>query len=226
MITLLTATGARPEAWAICERLMAAQDYAGTVRWVIVDDGPEPQPVTFQRDGWCVVVIRPRPYWQPGQNTQARNLLAGLAAIGEGERVVVIEDDDHYAPDWLSHAAAMLEQAELVGEVRARYYNVAMRRGREMGNSRHASLCCTAMRGAALETFRQACRRSPKFIDLELWRRHPSRHLFEGHRVTGIKGLPGRGGIGVGHRQTFQGTPDPDGTLLRDWIGEDARLYA
>ena len=29
MLTLLTATGARPEAWAICERLMLRQDYAG-----------------------------------------------------------------------------------------------------------------------------------------------------------------------------------------------------
>src|SRR5690606_8566975 len=78
LFTLLSATGARPEAWAICERLMARQDYAGPVRWVIVDDGPEPQPVTFQRDGWVLEVVRPEPYWQPGQNTQARNLAAGL----------------------------------------------------------------------------------------------------------------------------------------------------
>lgn len=226
MLTLLTATGARPQAWAICERLMARQDYPGTVRWVIVDDGPESQPVTFQREGWTLVLIRPRPYWQPGQNTQARNLLAGLAAIGAGERVVCIEDDDHYAPDWLSHVAVQLDKAELVGEVRARYYNVAARLGRQLSNTGHASLCCTAMRGAALETFRQACRRSPKFIDLELWRRHPSRHLFDGHRVTGIKGLPGRGGIGMGHRRDFAGTSDASGSLLREWVGEDARLYA
>ena len=51
MLTLLTATGARPEAWAICEQLMARQTYAGPVRWVIVDDGPVAQPVAFQRAG-------------------------------------------------------------------------------------------------------------------------------------------------------------------------------
>ena len=51
MLTLLTATGARPEAWAICERLMARQTYAGPVRWIIVDAGPEAQPVTLQRAG-------------------------------------------------------------------------------------------------------------------------------------------------------------------------------
>lgn len=74
MLTLLTATGARPQAWAICERLMMAQDYSGPVRWVIVDDGKEAQPVTFERDGWTLEVIRPAPYWRQGQNTQARNL--------------------------------------------------------------------------------------------------------------------------------------------------------
>lgn len=51
-----------------------AQDYKGPVRWVIVDDGKEAQPVTFQRDDWTLEVIRPTPFWRQGQNTQARNL--------------------------------------------------------------------------------------------------------------------------------------------------------
>lgn len=225
MLTLLTATGARPVAWAACERLMAQQDYAGPVRWLVVDDGPEPQPVTFQRAGWQLVVIRPSPLWRFGQNTQARNLLKGLAGVGPADRLVIIEDDDWYAPDWLTHVAAMLDRAELVGECRARYYNVALRRGRQLQNSQHASLCATAMRGRALEHFRRACTARPKFIDLELWRHCPSRHLFGGHRVVGIKGLPGRGGIGMGHRDDFNGVDDPTGALLREWVGADAELY-
>lgn len=69
MLTLVTATGARPEAWALCERWMLRQTFAGPVRWVIVDDGPEPQPITFRRAGWELVLIRPAPFWRPGQNT-------------------------------------------------------------------------------------------------------------------------------------------------------------
>lgn len=225
MIQLLTATGCRPEAFALCERWMAAQDYAGPVTWIIVDDGPEPTPITRARDGWVQVVIRPAPFWKPGQNTQARNLLKGLDACDPALPVVICEDDDHYAPDWLSTAARELAKAELVGEFRARYYNIALRRGRQLSNTQHASLCSTAMRGDALKTFRQACERAPKFIDLELWRRHRSRHLFGGNRVVGIKGLPGRGGIGMGHRDDFRGEYDPDGALLRQWVGEDARHY-
>lgn len=225
MLTLLTATGARPAAWALCERWMARQDYAGPVRWIIVDDGPEPQPVTFRRDGWQLVLVRPSPHWAPGQNTQARNLLKGLAAVGPEERLVIIEDDDWYAQDWLTTVATELQHAELVGEHRARYYNVEQRRGRQLANTGHASLCSTAMRGSALRDFADACRSQPKFIDLELWRRPRDRRLFGGHRVVGIKGLPGRGGIGMGHDPDFKGEADPCGSLLRDWIGEDAEVY-
>ncbi|MBH1591394.1 glycosyltransferase family 2 protein [Stenotrophomonas maltophilia] len=225
MLTLLTATGARPAAWALCERWMARQDYAGPVRWIIVDDGPMPQPVTFRREGWQLVLVRPSPHWAPGQNTQARNLLKGLAAVGPDDRLVIIEDDDWYAPDWLTTVAAELEHAELVGEHRARYYNVEQRRGRQLANTGHASLCSTAMRGSALQDFADACRSRPKFIDLELWRRARGRRLFGGHRVVGIKGLPGRGGIGMGHDPDFKGEADASGALLRRWVGEDAEVY-
>jgi hypothetical protein len=224
MLTLLTATGARSAAFTLCERWMAAQDYAGTVRWVIVDDGPEPQLVTLPRSGWSVDVVRPAPLWSHGQNTQARNLLAGLDLVGADERVVFVEDDDWYSPDWLTHVAGHLEYAELVGERRSRYYNVATRRWREMGNTGHASLCATALRGRALNTLRQVLRTHRTGIDMRLWHQHRSRHLFDGHRVVGIKGLPGRGGVGVGHRKDF-GAPDPDGRVLRQWIGDDARAY-
>lgn len=225
MMYLLTATGARPAAWAICEKLMAAQRYAGPVTWIIVDDGPEAQPVAFQRDGWDLVIIRPEPFWKLGDNTQARNLLAGLDVVPPDARLVIIEDDDYYAPDWLDVVDQALDKAELVGEIRARYYNLPQQRFRELMNTGHSSLCSTAMRGAALARFRTECRRRHTFIDMHLWRAAKSRHLFNGHRVVGMKGLPGRGGIGIGHNRNFRGQHDPGGKVLRQWVGADAELY-
>jgi hypothetical protein len=234
LLTLLTATGARVEAWAICEQLMEAQDYAGPVRWVIVDDGPVPQPIRFARHDWTLEILRPTPPWEVGQNTQARNLLAGLGAIDGSSRVVLVEDDDWYAPDWLTAVHAALDHAELVGERRARYYHIGDRQAHEHTNMTHASLCSTALRGGALDRLRDVCLFQPRvapigrpitFIDMELWHRHPSRQLFAGHRVVGIKGLPGRHGIGVGHFG-IQSMADPHGEILRRWIGEaGARLY-
>lgn len=224
MLTLLTATGGRPKAWSICQKLMAAQTYTGEVRWVVVDDGEEQQEIDLspRKGTWSVEVYRPEPFWAPGQNTQARNLLTGLAVIKNSENLVIIEDDDFYASDWLETVEEKLQKADLVGETCARYYNVHTKTGREMLNKGHASLCATAMRGQAIDTFRSVCRPSIQFIDHILWQAHSGGHLFEGHRVVGIKGLPGRQGIGMGHDKKFSGTRDNGGKLLVEWVGQEA----
>ena len=234
-LTLLTTTGERPLAWSLCERLMLAQTFEGPVRWVVVDDGREAQPLTFERAGWSVEVLRPQPAWAPGQNTQARNLQTGLRAIGADERVVIVEDDDHYAPAYLDDVARRFDAgAELIGEAPARYYNVPQRRARQLHNQRHASLCTTSVAGAALSALRAAAQRSgAEFIDLTLWRsalaaRRDLRVLPTGRSplVHGIKGLPGRAGIGMGHRADLQGVADQGGNVLAEWVGDAwARLY-
>lgn len=225
MLTLLTATGCRPQAWALCERWMLRQTYPHAVRWVIVDDGAQPQPITFQREGWTLEVIQPTPRWRLGQNTQARNLAAGLQVIGSHERLVIIEDDDWYAPTWLAEVDARLRRDFLVGECRARYYNLATRTGRAIPNERHASLCSSAMSGAGIEALRSCVQRAGTFIDMTLWRTHLPSSLFNTQLVVGIKGLPGRGGIGKGHHPGFVGQADPEGALLRQWVGDDATFY-
>lgn len=226
MLKLLTATGCRQEAWAICEKLMLAQTYTGPVRWIIVDDGKEAQPVTFAREGWQLEVVRREPFWKPGQNTQALNLVAGLARVKPYDRLVILEDDDHYAPDWIETINAALDGADLAGENMARYYNVATSTGRQLNNANHASLCSTGVKGMALEMLRRECKPGVQFIDVNLWRNFKgTKHLFSGGRVTGIKGMPGRGGIGMGHKPDFHGIKDTDGALLREWIGQDAELY-
>ena len=225
MLTLLTATGCRPKAWAICEQLMLAQNYDGAVRWVIVDDGDEMQPITFKRDNWVLDVIRPKHRWKEGLNTQADNLLAGLDVIPNNSNLVIIEDDDCYAHDWLKVVDKHLDNAELVGEVLARYYNIATKTGRQLQNTKHASLCATAMRDGAIEAFRRLCIPGVKYIDINLWNNHKDKLLFTGNRVVGIKGFEGRAGIGMGHKPDFNGIKDNDGSLLKEWIGESYKYY-
>lgn len=227
MLTLLTCTGARPDAWALCQRWMARQTFTGEVHWIVVDDGPLPQAWSVVLpDSWSTDVVRPQPLWQPGQNTQARNLLAGLERVEEGARLVIVEDDDWYAPDWLEFVDSALSGHLLVGESHARYYNVATRTARQLRNDSHASLCATACSGNAVDALRIAAARNEKFIDLSLWRNHRHKRLLASHRVVGIKGLPGRAGIGMGHRQDMQGLADPKGAVLAQWLGElDAKEY-
>jgi len=226
VLTLLTATGCRPHAWAICERLMLEQDFDGPVRWVIVDDGEEPQAIAFERPNWEIKVIRPATKWQPGMNTQASNLLIGLEAVDSFARLVVIEDDDTYQPEYLRAVNAWLDTHDLVGERKARYYNMHTRRYRQINNLQHASLCSTAMKGEAIKQFRAECKAGSKFIDLDLWRKFSGRKaLYDTQLVVGMKGLPGRSGIGIGHKLDFRGQIDRDGSILRQWAGGIAELY-
>lgn len=226
MLTLLTATGCRPKAWAICEQLMLKQNYSGDVRWIIVDDGEIPQPITFKRDNWTLDIIRPKHRWERGLNTQADNLLAGLELVNDSDRLVIIEDDDWYAHDWLKVVERHLDNAELVGEIQAKYYNIKINVGRQLQNTRHASLCSTGMRDDAIKTFKEVCIPNTKFIDINLWNKHKSKLLFTGDRVIGIKGFEGREGIGMGHKSDFNGIKDNhDYDLLKSWVGESYHYY-
>jgi len=194
MLSILTATGARPEAFDRCQQYMAAQDYTGPVRWVIVDDGPESQDIDFKRANWRIVIVRPEPFWQPGQNTQARNLLAGLEYCTD--QIVIVEDDDEYAPWWLSQCAEWLALNDLVGEAPTLYRHV---NGKErMMTNKTPSLCQTAMRGAAVQRFRDVLTTGDKLIDARLWKSGGKVYPYQ-RGVIGIKGLPGRPGVGIGH---------------------------
>lgn len=223
MLTIITPTGERPAAFDFCQRMMAQQTYSGAVRWIIVDDGREPSPLWFARAGWDVEIIRPSPLWAPGDNTQGRNLLAALDCVRRGDVLTVVEDDDHYAPGWLQWVADNAGAAELIGEAEAVYYNVRTRTWRAIGNDEHASLRCSAMRGGAIETFRSVLATPYRYYDLRLWRRHADKKVFPRRLTVGIKGMPGRPGIALGH--DGKGAADLDGAKLRQLIGDDAERY-
>lgn len=233
MLTIVTPTGARPAAFALCRRMMARQDYRGRVIWIVVDDcEPAQEPTLPPAPNWQVLTVRPYPLWEPERNTQGRNLLAALALAeahaiegGYDLRLTVVEDDDWYAPGWLTRLDAALDHAELVGERFARYYNVARRIAATLGNDRHASLRCTGMRGRAIKALQHALAEFSPYYDRKLWRdAAPTRALFDSRLTVGMKGLPGRPGIAEGH-QTIEGVADRSLCVLRDWIGADADLY-
>lgn len=200
MINLLTPTGARPEAFAKCVEHMKNQTYKGDVRWIIVDDGPEAMK-TPKIKNWDIVHLRPEPLWEPGQNTHSRNLKEGLENIEDGEPLIIIEDDDEYAPWWIDFCAKNLQKYDLIGEAPSLYRHL---NGTEkyMNNRDHASLCATAMKGDAITKFKRILKYK-KGIDVQLWREYGKRNakLFPYNGgVVGIKGYPGRPGIGVGHK--------------------------
>lgn len=226
MLTLLTTTGCRPEAFSICQKLMMRQSYDGDVRWVIIDDGEVDQPIDFSRPKWRLEMIKPKHRWTEGANTQRRNLLEGLRHVNNDANLIIIEDDDYYSPYYLETVDEWLSKANLVGESFARYYNLQSKKYRQLTNIFHASLCSTAMKGDAIQFFRAVCTTQDTLIDMNLWKKYNgSKQLYKNNMVVGIKGLPGRSGIGIGHKAGFQGKIDTDGVVLSDWLNGDTALY-
>jgi hypothetical protein len=229
IVTLITPTGGRPEAFALCQMWVLRQNIRRPIerwlRWIVVDDVDPPMEAVY-----ADLVLRPEPRWQPGEVTLARNLLAALESplASESDKFLIIEDDDWYAPTYVDTMADRLDKSHLVGEVPARYYNVETMcyRIAQQRELRHASLCATGFHRHMIDEVKDVLRRGGKFLDIELWRNTAAteKKLYYSDLVLGIKGMGGRPGIGAGHRGTCN-KQDPEAIMLHHWIGDDAWVY-
>ena len=225
-LTLITPTSDRPEAFALCERWMrrALDRFGGVVQWIVADDGRQPAECALGQ-----LHMRREPTADRAASFVG-NLLAAIEQV-KYDRVLFIEDDDWYGPDYLKTMHSWLDDAEIVGESRARYYNVATRRYKVCGNTHHASLCQTGVRADLLrEMGGHLQRHASTFLDIHAWKTisqgRPRLLRPETTLSTGIKGLPGTTGIGTGHRLSRRHATDSQGTVLSEWTTkEDAQRY-
>lgn len=230
-ITLITPGGGRPEAFALCEKMMQKQTIwdKEEIEWLVCDDNPkDPVLCTLPQQKHIFGALE----WRPGFNTQRYNIAAALPHI-TGDYIYVIENDDYYRPEYLETMQDFLKYSYLVGYCDVTYYNIAIRGFKEMNNFQHASTCCTAFRKNYLSHFERALHSGDTFWDITLWsnaRRGKHKYiLFSGvmDLSVGIKGLPGRSGIGFGHHAApSEFTADPHFVKLKQLVGEeDAKAY-
>lgn len=244
-VSILTLTGARVEAFALCEKYITRQraiteDSLYEFEWIIVDDGGADwvSPTVFHPN-LENRIVRPFPAWSPGQNTFNRNLEKGLAQC-TGELIAFMEDDDWYSPHYLICMLDVWRTANLkpriIGSSPAEYYNVRTGEHKILDNIFHASLAETIIHRSLIPVCNQILSRDNgiTFFDVQLWREarmmSPGLDNFwlgsAGHSI-GIKGMPGRPGIGVGHLDHPEWEKDDlELSYLRRRIGpEDAGVY-
>jgi hypothetical protein len=210
MLTLITPTRNRPVAFDLLEQWVEAQTYPDSYQWIVVNDGDEPYRYRMNQQ-----VLHRIPSAGEGPSPH-QNLLYAIPHI-RGDKILIIEDDDYYRPDYLRFMADLLEHYALAGEGRAIYYNVRTRRYVEWPNFQHASLAQTGLRVEGLPTLIDGCRQQGRFIDVFLWENFPGlKHIFTGRDLhVGIKGMPGEKGFGDCHGEG--GSPDADLQIFREW---------
>jgi hypothetical protein len=233
MIVLITPTGGRPAQINLCAHFMKRQTYTGKVTWIIVDDCNPRTTDNIQNDkeNWNIIKVYPNPPWGQGQNTQGRNIAEGINTMlsnykqEEIEGIFIIEDDDYYKPFYLERMTPRFSGYQAIGEKNTVYYNVYFRTSFTHINTGHSSLFQTAFTMESLSKFEDCL--NQKFIDMAFWTGLSRVNLFnDGNLSIGIKGMPGRYGIGSGHTRLRNMPSDYNWEYLTQLIGkEDAALY-
>jgi len=227
-VTLITPTGGRPEAFALCEKWMSRQTLRPS-RWIVVDDCDPPTRCTMGQ--W---VLRPRWRWKPGMNTQARNLMHALSCVKQHDgNFLFWEDDDYYGPGYTELMLERLWSAPVIGGTHAKSYHVKERVWHVADNEQHASLSQTGFHASLLPLVSGIIQAGHKFADVEIWRALGGMgKLFPADppaaACVGMKGMPGRSGIGFGHLREegrLPWTDDRDLKVLTSWIGTAAKEY-
>jgi hypothetical protein len=218
LLTLITPTGDRPESFALCEEWIRKQRYCGKYEWIVVDDGQQPTACTMGQH-----YIRRQP---SEGHTLCANLREALPHVN-GERLLIIEDDEFYGPDYLSTMTAQLLFADLVGERASKYYFVSERRWMHNEHFQHIALCRMGMAESVFPVLRQVIHESDhRSVDERIWKTwNGSRKIWFDSRGdlrlgVGLKGMPGRE-CGVCESPHWA-KPDPDLQRLRFMVGNDA----
>jgi hypothetical protein len=221
-LTLLTATADQPTGLRLLERFIAAQTLTPT-QWIVIDDGDVPATVTAGQQ----LLRRSRGAATPAESL-CLNLLEGVDAAPPDHALVFIEHDDYYAPGYLAAVREALAQGPIAGGRTLTYYHVGRRAWHECMWGMPA-LCQTALapshRPMLVTVLRDCLAQQSHNVDRNLWRAYglrPGRIRFDGTLMVGMKGLPGRPGIGLGHQpDALRWHPDPDGTALTALVGAE-----
>jgi hypothetical protein len=209
---------------------LASTDYSNGF-----DDGKEPTKINSNCD-----YIRRTPQRSDPKFTMMLNLEEAFKWV-KGDKILFIEDDEYYAPDYIKEVSEKLGQFDLVGIGRSKYYHLPTLRWHKHRNMGHASLAQTGFTRNFFKTVKN-CMNGDLFLDIRLWRtvngisadqlslpdglnQYKSKDGrgfifddFEKSIYIGIKGMPGRSGIGVGHREMGCYHFDKDKKVLKNWI--------
>jgi len=235
-IVVITPTGDRPLAFSLSMKWMRHQTVKPT-KWLVVDDGKvQMQPWDmFEYDQY----IRREPVKTDPKFTLVINVAEALKNSDQypSDTIFVFwEDDEYYAPTYIEEMCNRLNSFDILGMGCAKYYHLPTSGYIELRNMRHASLAQTIFKHSALSMVNECVLKGMEndWLDCNIWRcayndkYNLKANIFKDDKYlyAGIKGLPGRNGIGIGHRSDeIYRTYDTDRSVLKQWTGVGSQEY-
>jgi len=227
ILTLITPTGDRPLAFALCQNWIRKQTLRPD-QWIVIDDGKIPIKPTVPMQ-----YVRREPLPDDPKHTLILNLEEAMPLI-KNSKIMIMEDDEYYAPGYIAEMAIRLNQYEVVGIGKSKYYHLPSGGYFRIKNMTHASLAQTAFRSSFLPEFKELLKKSNVGLDSKIWikaNKNGRGFIFvdsdKNPLYLGIKGLPGRAGIGNGHDPTLYRRYPHDTTreILKRLIPKDYGIY-
>jgi len=227
MITAITPTGDRPLPFALCQQWMKNQTKQPD-QWIVIDDGKNPLKPTYSME-----YIRREPQDDDPKHTLILNLKKAMPLI-KGDKILIVEDDEYYAPEYIEKMSLELDRHNVVGIGDSKYYHLPSGGNFKIGNMDHASLAETGFVESFLPEFNKILDMDNVYLDFIIWKvanRNGQGFIFvdsdENPLYLGVKGLPGRPGIGRGHdsRLYRNHLKDRNRENLRKLIPKDYDIY-
>lgn len=247
----LTCTGDRQICLELSKQWMISQTIQPD-KWLIIDDGKTNMPDRILSSfPTYASYIRRQPLKSDPLHTLNINLLEAMKHISTDDSIIFWEDDEYYAPEYFATLKSKLKEGfQAVGICRSRYYNLPSLHYFTNGNIDHSSLAQTAITGDMIAILPSLIVGDP-FIDMRIWKSIHGKadlkwnikpnnfcnrtigdkgYLFDDSRLlgnflyAGMKGMPGRKGIGAGHHPRM-GAFDKDKKILKQWTGNAFPVY-
>ncbi len=225
-ITAITPTGDRQLAFALCKHWMETQTVKPD-QWLVIDDGKVPITPSPGMD-----YVRREPKADDPAHTLNVNIQAAIPHI-KGNKVLIIEDDEYYAPGYVEALSQALDKNVVAGIGKSKYYHLPTGGFVVHANTSHASFAQTGFRSSFVPVLNSlVSQKLLHYLDICLWKTAMAEgkgHVFYDDKAplyVGIKGLTGRAGIGIGHKASmYRKRCDTTRELLKNWIPEDYKVY-
>jgi hypothetical protein len=172
--------------------------------------------------------VRREPRSDDPRHTLLVNLKAAIPLI-KGDKIVIIEDDEYYAPGYIEEMARRLDRHDVAGINHAKFYHLPSGGYCTNANTRHASLAQTSFKRSFLPALSRLLV-GDMYLDKRIWRAIGNRGcLFSDNDIPlylGMKGMPGRTGISVEHGVRIYRVKDTaNRDMLRRWVPRDYQVY-